>query len=100
MLAPFVVVAIEGVIGSSFASFVGLVVVDEEEDDADDEEAVELLAALLGDILLLLGPFVCVFSVESSIFMFIFVVSFKEDLFGDMSSALIIFELGSALIVS
>ena len=102
LLAPFVVVAIEGVAGSSFDSFVRfvVVVVDEEEDDDDEEEAVELLAALLGDILLLLGPFVCGFSAESSIFMFIFVVSFKEDLFGDMSSALIIFEPGSALIVS
>ena len=37
LLAPFVVVAIEGVAGSSFDSFVGFDV--EDEDDDDDEEA-------------------------------------------------------------
>jgi len=35
LLAPFVVVAIEGVVGSSFDSFVGFDV----EDEDDDEEA-------------------------------------------------------------
>ena len=43
LLAPFVVVAIEGVAGSSFDSFarfvvVVVVVVDEEERDDDDDE--------------------------------------------------------------
>ena len=52
LLAPFVVVAIEGVAGSSFDSFVGffvvVVVVDEEEkdDDDDDEEDASAFVSL------------------------------------------------------
>ena len=49
LLAPFVVVAIEGVAGSSFDSFVRfvvvVVVVDEEEDD-DDEEGASVVVSL------------------------------------------------------
>lgn len=51
LLAPFVVVAIEGVAGSSFDSFVGFVVVvvvvdEEEKDDDDDEEDASAFVSL------------------------------------------------------
>ena len=51
LLAPFVVVAIEGVAGSSFDSFVRFVVVvvvvdEEERDDDDDEEDASAFVSL------------------------------------------------------
>ena len=112
-MAPFVVVAMDGVVvvvslfvAGSFVSLDDEFVLapDDDEPPDDDDDAVELLAALFGDILLLLGPLVNGLSaVASSVLMFRLAVDEAEavaDLLGDMSSALIKLEFASTLIVS